>query len=693
MTSASAGGSTGFADHRAGQAAAATSFVGKLTPTGRRLLTAGALLALMALHFSLIADQIARQTPTVDEVAHLPAGRSYIEKRTFRLYPHNPPLARLVPALAAGSLLDLDYEGTWRRHQPPNHWQFAFECLERHADSKEKRSAYLAAFSRARLVVALVSVTCIPMLFAWGAWWLRPASGWVAALLWTICPNALAHAGLVTTDLFATASTLWASFAFARWLERPRWTLAIAAGVALGVALLVKFSSLVLLGILPAWWLFDRWMKPAGSIAWINELCVAAPLMLAAAVLTLDAGYLFEGVGTPMGKFAFLSRSLTRPRTPADGPIDSTSNVTYNQVLSRRVNRFRGTILERVPSPLPAPCWTGFDEQKFEAEGKYPMYFRGQFADRAAMEGETGRRGWKVYYLYALLIKLPIGTLVLIAMGAVLAIFHPGLWGRTVPWLMLAATPIVTMSLFTDINLGLRYVLPSLPFLFLIASVTVAHPGRWRWGLAILAIVGNLASVARVHPHELSYFNELVGGPIGGRWHLIDSNIDWGQDLRQLARWIERHPEWREVRLAYMGTVPPSFEGIESERRPPRDLRVVPLERRLVTEKDDDPWSDGPVPGKFAVSVNFERGLRFHSPLTPTQAAEVRRQTPRALVGRSSMLEVPSGSYGYFQYFTPIVDPEIGYSILLYDVSLEDANRVRASLNLPLLPTAKANSR
>src|SRR5207247_4884940 len=98
------------------------------------------------------------------------------------------------------------------------------------------------------------------------------------------------------------------------------------------------------------------------------------------------------------------------------------------------------------------------------------------------------------------------------------------------PWLLIFLLPVLAMSFLTDINLGLRYVLPALPFLYLFAGSAV-QAGRPAWIrlLAAAAIVWNLAALARIHPHELAYFNELVGGPANGRFHLIDSNLDWGQ--------------------------------------------------------------------------------------------------------------------------------------------------------------------
>ena len=106
------------------------------------------------------------------------------------------------------------------------------------------------------------------------------------------------------------------------------------------------------------------------------------------------------------------------------------------------------------------------------------------------------------------------------------------------------------MSVFTNINLGLRYVLPIFPYLFISArqARSLGRPGstiraatiaRWAFvGIGLTALT--VAATASIHPHYLAYFNAVSGGPDRGAEHLIDSNLDWGQDLVGLRRWLGR---------------------------------------------------------------------------------------------------------------------------------------------------------
>ncbi|MFO0948391.1 MAG: hypothetical protein U1D30_21135 [Planctomycetota bacterium] len=319
------------------------------------------------------------------------------------------------------------------------------------------------------------------------------------------------------------------------------------------------------------------------------------------------------------------------------------------------------------------------------------MYLAGHSADEDNQENAHRRHGWWYYYLYAMAIKVPITTGILLGMSIVGATLWPLPRGpKLLPLWLLAGVPIAAISLLTDINIGLRYVLPAFPFFFLIASSVpqVPRPSWWN-GAVVPLLLWNVVAVARIHPHELSYFNELVGGPAQARFHLIDSNVDWGQDLRGLARWLERHPDWRDqVRIAYMGSVPPEFEGISEYRLAPRDIRFVPPAMRLPWEKESDPTSYGPQPGKFAVSVNLERGMQFDVPCPIKQVSSILGQTPDALSATKQLIFSPRNAFAYFQHFTPTIVPEVGYSMLLYDISREDANRVRREMGLPLLPAA-----
>lgn len=195
---------------------------------------------------------------------------------------------------------------------------------------------------------------------------------------------------------------------------------------------------------------------------------------------------------------------------------------------------------------------------------------------------------------------------------------------------------LTLVSSQTGFNRHLRYVLPIFPFAFIwMSKVAQAFEfGHWKTAtVVVLAVCSSVGSSLWAYPHSLSYFNEMVGGPTGGYAHLgcveADSNLDWGQDLLYLKRWLDRHPQARPIGLAFNGSYDASIAGI--------DYTPPPTE---------------PYPGWHALSVN-----------------EIRSRTRE---------------YGYFLQFEPVASA--GYSIYIYHITLDDANRARRELGLAELP-------
>jgi hypothetical protein len=197
-------------------------------------------------------------------------------------------------------------------------------------------------------------------------------------------------------------------------------------------------------------------------------------------------------------------------------------------------------------------------------------------------------------------------------------------------------------------------VLPAFPFVFVYLGRAGQALTAGGWGSRLTAsglLLWAIGSYLSVHPHSLAYFNELAGGPEGGHWHLHGSNLDWGQDLLRLKRWLDAHPEAKPFALAYANHMDPRIIGIDF---PPPPEGVTSR-----ASKDAEARLVGPVPGYFAVSRRFiDSDWDFE----------------------------PHGSarFQYFNEFQPIA--KAGYSILIYHITLEQANHVRQEYGLPPLP-------
>jgi hypothetical protein len=372
----------------------------------------------------------------------------------------------------------------------------------------------------------------------------------------------------------------------------------------------------------------------------------------------LNAGYGFEGTGRRLGTFPFLSTTLTKPRLGGSPPPRS-PYAFYQMIYAQRQNRFEGTWPGALPMPVPEQFLLGLDEQRFESHTGLPG---GGYA--VALRGTIRREGWWWYYLYALAVKTPVALWFAGGIAIAAALLHPAARRRFADeafWILPAAAILLTMSLMTGLDLGVRYVLPMLPFLFVGMARTGVLLGAGASAAirraAVIAVAASVVWLAGatllVHPDELAYFNEVAGGPSQGYRHLLDSNLDWGQGLLELRRWRESRPPGEAIGLAYFGAVDPRLAGIPYWI-PPRDPRVVEARRQVATDRE-------PLkPGAYAVSVNFVGGLPLR--VTAPDGTEI---------------AADQNAFAYFRMLQPV--GRAGRSIWIYQVSEADAARIASA--------------
>lgn len=491
---------------------------------------------------------------------------------TFAALPVNPPLPRMLAALPVAGLqlaqgsADVASPGAGPRPE----YALGRRWIER---SGARWTHHLMI---ARVPCAIVAAAGTVVCYHWAGKLYGPRPALVAALLWATCPLVLGHGCLVRPDVAASVLGAAAVRSFLTWAQQPRWLEAIIAGITLGAAELCKFTLLILYAILAVLWLLCRLTRnglamPA-SRGWLSESAMLGAITLIS-VLVINCGYLFENSFRPLGDFRFQSAMFTG-RSCSDGAP------------AAACNRFAGTWLGRIRIPVPAVMVEGIDLQRSDFERGLPSYLRGEWANH----------GWWHYYLYAAGIKLPLGTLLVICVAGAVSVVRPirGAMSCDELGLMVPGLAILLfVSSQTGFSMHFRYAMPVLPFAFIWAS-KVAQPGETphRVGTRAMmrAIVGaavtwSVVSSLWTYPHSLSYFNELAGGPLRGGKHLIDSNIDWGQDLLYLRRWLSKHPEVTVDGLACYSSYPLSRVGIPEAHMPakafglPNTLRGSPEAR------------------------------------------------------------------------------------------------------------------
>ncbi len=485
--------------------------------------------AVLLFMFGLALGSMAQKAPTFDEQGFLVRGLAYVRGDQHIRVGHPAGLNALNALFLVNDptvqlpVDDLSWQAT-SFHRPAE--LFLWEI-----GNNVEHVMFLA-----RLPSIFLGLLLAALVGRW-AWAIssRPWAGFLALALVAFDPNILAHTRLTTTDLGLTLGAALAGFSLWWFLKRPSWKNVILAGVGFGLLQNSKFTAglfvplfalVILVGLIQ--------QRRRGQSPWrsLIMLLTAYPL---AAFLTLWAAYGFD-IGA----------------LPADLP-------TFPQ-------------LSGLTLPLAHHL-----EQLLDIGGRLqvgtPAFLLGQYADS----------GWWYYFPVAFILKTPLPTLILLAWALVVALTYGALRILRRPAtrltthvaqltaldfaaLLILALGYFAFALTTDINLGYRHILPVLPFLFVYTAVSIPRPIQAQTTPLLLNLYSllliTLALITLwIYPDFLAYFNGLAGGPDNGWRALVDSNLDWGQDLDDLPGWMAEN-DVDSVWLSYFGEARPEYYGI-----------------------------------------------------------------------------------------------------------------------------------
>jgi 4-amino-4-deoxy-L-arabinose transferase-like glycosyltransferase len=356
---------------------------------------------------------------------------------------------------------------------------------------------------------------------AWSRRLYGPRAMALAAWLFALEPNLLAHGGLVTMELPLAACTTAIFFLFWHFLQtgsrRAFWGAAVLGGLAWSC----KFTTMLIPPILGLVWWADQWHHGERRVMWLTVR--VAGQMLGFVLVLLLANMLVTG-------FAVL-------------PISEGTG--SHPVLEGRFNPgLKGVLGRALETPIPQD-WAGFATQILHQRSGGPSY----------LFGARRMHGWWYYYFVAMAVKVPLGFWLLVA-GRIAVGRRLASAGRAAMLPAIAVLFLAITAAGSSRNYGLRYILPLAPLGIVWVSGLV-EGGLGMGRLATLGLLGQAIAVVSIHPYALSYFNEFCGGPIGGRHVLADSNLDWGQGLKSLARLQHEHPEYSDLTLYYFGDTEP----------------------------------------------------------------------------------------------------------------------------------------
>ena len=436
---------------------------------------------------------VVQLSQTADEVTHLHAGYRGLKCRDFSKGAEHPPLAKLVAVLP---LLAMHLKDTPK-------------CGKEDTSEGDPglRLVYMnnadSVLFHARAAVSLFTVgLCI---LAWTAArrMFGIAVATIATGLLTFEPNVLGHGALITNDVALTTTILCAVFAFYLWVTRRSAIYLVLTGVGIGLALTAKISGVLVVPVLCILAVFEIWRdRGRTALRYLLGLVVAA--IVAAAVVWSVYGF----------HYAAALDGSDMLRTP---------DASLLTVLADRFHLLPESYVEGLRR---ATVMTGVGR---------PMF----------LLGHLYQHGRWFYFPAAMLIKLTAPVLILLAFAAFGAQSLVREKPREVVFLFVPAAVFLAAGMRSQLNLGFRYMLPLVPFLLIFAaagSLQFTRRFRHMHDLLLLAFVWHALSSVHVMPNYISYANELWGGPANTYKYLSDSNTDWGQAIKELRAYVDKHP-------------------------------------------------------------------------------------------------------------------------------------------------------
>jgi hypothetical protein len=587
--------------------------------------------------FTMLGD-----SAIVDEIAHIPAGYSYVRYGDYRLNPEHPPLIKDLAGLPL-LLLPVSFPTdipAWTK-EVNGQWETGWHFIYHYGNNAD----LILFFSRLPILLLYI-------VFGWLIYliirkYFGTNTALLAVFLYALSPNFLAHNHLVTTDLGIALFTFVALATFGGFLIRPSWQTLGLATLALAASELAKFSAVLLIPFYAfIFLLFLLFIKPVPKFELFGSSKIKRPIwkklyiyglsyliMMAGALVLIWLFYLPHVINFPADKqIELIKTSLPDPRW--GWLTNLLTAMAPNKLLAALAQYLLGVamVFGRVG-------------------GGNTTYFLGQVSNQS----------FKWYFPVSYLLKEQIPFLLLLSLGLTLSAVK--LWrlrlknylskfGQLLrqepmkPLFCLFILYYAAISISGNLNLGIRHLFPILPLIYiLIADYTTRFFTGFKtsWGQKLgTAIFGLLIfwyamTPLLMFPNYLSYHNELIGGGKNAYRYFTDSNVDWGQDLKRLVTWTKAHPEITKLQLDYFGGGEPRYyfcnRKYDEQGHLIKSTNGYDCSKSIYQEYH---VNNGPTLGWIAVSVTFLQNAKWYAIHNGQPDYDwLRVQKPYAKIGNS----------------------------------------------------------
>ena len=549
---------------------------------------AGLLILVMffAAFFSVKQDSL-----TFDELAHIPAGYSYLTQKDYRVNPEHPPLLKDISAIPL-VFLNLNFptqSQTWLQEGSAPAWWVQFDLGTEFIYESSNNPLQIIHWARFPMII----LTLLFGLFIFK--WAKELAGNKAALgvliIYCFSPTILANGRLVTTDVGAAFGAAIATYFWLKFIYKPKFLNIILAAIFFGIAMICKFSLVLLIPFF-------------AIITIIYSLLFSEPKKKIGNLI----GYVVKAIVIGLLALIFII-----------WPIYQFHIQNYPQEQQKR-----DTISDLYTSDTFAPL-KEFDIWMADQPALRPFsqYLRGIlmasqrtiFGNTVYFLGEISSSAWWYYFPIIFLLKVPTAFLIMgliMLLGLIFLIFKHGLrlseWIKnnfTVFSMLLFVIIYWLTAIFSNLNIGIRHLLPSIPFIFILViiglkSVIEALKGKAKKiliSVIIILFAWFVASSVISYPHYISFYNEISGGSELGYKYAVDSNYDWGQDFYALVNFVNEN-NIDKIYLDYFGGEDPEYWlGNRYVQLKPKEIKKAPVGWVAVSVNQLQGGIAKPVPG------------------------------------------------------------------------------------------------
>lgn len=477
-----------------------------------------ATLLLLVMVVSLVTVT-ARKSITNDEIVMIPAAYNHVVEGKTEIVREHPPLSKFLAALPLLFIQpnEAPKEQIATTVTSEDKWVYQMGFWETNPASFESLSFW------PRMPMIALTVALGLLIFAFARSLFRARAAVLAVALFSVEPTILAHGRVVQTDIPASFGFLFVFFMIYRYTRELTSRRAVWVGVAAGLALLAKFSMLLVAPVLLGFFFALLWRARLQKQQTVR-LFTHAAIVIVVVLFLIHGAYNFHG-------------------TPFLEP-DALWVKNYFPVHAAAVVR----TVSFLSYILPMDFILGVFWQIWHNNEGHP----------AALLGRYSRTGWWYYFPVAFALKTTLPFL-LLSVGSLTWAVYEWIKRRDARflWLLGPFALYTTFVMFSKIDIGVRYYLPAFPFLFILGGALLDRllKSRSSRRLVIVVAVATLCWIAfeavRAYPNHMSYMNQLTSARPRW-WYLSDSNVEWGDDARELALYLHARGETR-VRSAFLG--------------------------------------------------------------------------------------------------------------------------------------------